>query len=469
MQTKAVRSVVIQDLHRYLNINLTFNPSLNVIYGKNGKGKTTVLHILSNIMELDFDRFVYLQFSKIEVTTYEGHTLKITKSADNLVQIIYNNKSVGIRHPDRPAPRLSDKEAQIIAKAFGGKPTYLPAYRAILEKVKGTIETSQGSDFEKIKNSELSSMRGLTRAKSFYPWHDDDKASEVARKTLQCRDWFGDFIPVIRYPSLSDVIDTLSSEFTAAQGEANLSDRTMLSSVFIGVFNSLVSSSDTPSDGDIEPLIAQVKLSLMADQRDSVRTDDIGRRLSEEIAKAKISSTDGENAALKRVLKLYADTLQTRNMEKLNAFQSIRNFESAVNQFLDDKRLKVSDFAPNGNPVRWREYAYVTTSNNQHFPLSILSSGERQILTMLFSATPMSTLATGLFLIDEPELSLHVDWQRIILRELKAQAPLRQIIVCTHSPEVGADHGQAVQLFSPTITRSELTSNVSEFRGRGDE
>jgi predicted ATP-dependent endonuclease of OLD family len=48
--------------------------------------------------------------------------------------------------------------------------------------------------------------------------------------------------------------------------------------------------------------------------------------------------------------------------------------------------------------------------------------------------------ADGMLLIDEPELSLHVDWQRVILRELMKQAGDRQIIACTHAPEVTADH-----------------------------
>lgn len=60
------------------------------------------------------------------------------------------------------------------------------------------------------------------------------------------------------------------------------------------------------------------------------------------------------------------------------------------------------------------------------------------------------SVASGIFLIDEPELSLHVDWQRIIISELMAQAGNRQIIACTHSPEVGADHSDAVQIFDPT-------------------
>ena len=46
----------------------------------------------------------------------------------------------------------------------------------------------------------------------------------------------------------------------------------------------------------------------------------------------------------------------------------------------------------------------------------------------------------GIVLIDEPELSLHVDWQRIILGEMMKQVGNRQVIACTHSPEIAAEH-----------------------------
>ena len=50
------------------------------------------------------------------------------------------------------------------------------------------------------------------------------------------------------------------------------------------------------------------------------------------------------------------------------------------------------------------------------------------------------SLVDGIVLIDEPELSLHVDWQRKILSEMCKQAGGRQVIACTHAPEVAADH-----------------------------
>jgi len=143
--------------------------------------------------------------------------------------------------------------------------------------------------------------------------------------------------------------------------------------------------------------------------------------------------------------------LERRNQERLNSFEGIRNFEDAINKFLDNKSLHISD-GSSGSEKKKSKGIYVESGNGHQYPLTSLSSGERQVLTMLFSASRMSEFS-GAFLIDEPELSLHIDWQRNVLGELMAQAGTRQIIACTHSPEVGADHADAVQIFEPKVYR----------------
>lgn len=459
MQGTALRSINIVGLHHHLNIDLSFQQGVNVIYGKNGKGKTTVLHIIANILELDFSRFRHLQFDSIKVSTYNDDTLEIRKIDGNRIHILFNGLTTGIRTPEIFVPKISPQEADNISKALGGRPVYLPAYRSVLERVKASAyENANSPEYENIKSNEIKSLKRNSTTRYF--WHSQEtRAAYVAKKTVQCRDWFGAFVPVIRYPGIAEVTETLSEEFSEAQNESSQSEGRMLSSMFVGVFKSLVSSEDTPNDWEIEPLIDRVKQSLaIENDGHESRPDAIGVSLAEEIAQAKTIGTADDSAAQKRVLKLYADMLERRASEKMHAFQKIRKFEHAVNLFLDGKKLKVSDYA-NGMPNKWREYAYIETDTGNCYPLSTLSSGERQILTMLFSATRMSASETGIFLIDEPELSLHVDWQRIILTELNAQAPHRQIIACTHSPEVGADHEEAVQMFSPRIS-SQIASDI---------
>ncbi|MNI92554.1 hypothetical protein D3C73_1503640 [compost metagenome] len=62
----------------------------------------------------------------------------------------------------------------------------------------------------------------------------------------------------------------------------------------------------------------------------------------------------------------------------------------------------------------------------------------------------------SLVLIDEPELSLHIDWQEDLLHKMMSQLGSRQIIVCTHSPSIAADYLDHMIEVSPVYS-----SNIS--------
>ena len=60
-----------------------------------------------------------------------------------------------------------------------------------------------------------------------------------------------------------------------------------------------------------------------------------------------------------------------------------------------------------------------------------LSAGEKQMLSFLcYNAFVKNSVVV----IDEPELSLHVDWQRLLFPILKEQGTSNQFILATHSP-----------------------------------
>ncbi|RNI02226.1 hypothetical protein EEZ25_12550 [Micromonospora aurantiaca] len=63
------------------------------------------------------------------------------------------------------------------------------------------------------------------------------------------------------------------------------------------------------------------------------------------------------------------------------------------------------------------------------------SSGEKQLLRIL-----VETLVCGdnTIIIDEPEISMHIDWQRELLSTMREINPTCQIIVATHSPDIMA-------------------------------
>ena len=61
----------------------------------------------------------------------------------------------------------------------------------------------------------------------------------------------------------------------------------------------------------------------------------------------------------------------------------------------------------------------------------LLSAGEKQMLSFICYNAFTNNLP---IFIDEPELSLHVDWQRILFPTLQSQRKSNQFIIATHSP-----------------------------------
>ncbi len=67
-----------------------------------------------------------------------------------------------------------------------------------------------------------------------------------------------------------------------------------------------------------------------------------------------------------------------------------------------------------------------------------LSAGEKQILLLLFTLFLMEDKPTVL-LLDEPEISLHIEWQDRLVSLMQDLNPNCQIILTTHSPNIFAD------------------------------
>ncbi len=71
---------------------------------------------------------------------------------------------------------------------------------------------------------------------------------------------------------------------------------------------------------------------------------------------------------------------------------------------------------------------------------SMLSSGEKQLLLMLYSLM-FEAVPGGVVIIDEPEISLHITWQQCIASLFLSIARTRglQLLMATHSPQVVHD------------------------------
>ncbi|MDW8805452.1 AAA family ATPase [Streptomyces scabiei] len=75
------------------------------------------------------------------------------------------------------------------------------------------------------------------------------------------------------------------------------------------------------------------------------------------------------------------------------------------------------------------------TRGNKEISLERLSSGEKQLLRILLEALAANG---NPIIIDEPELSMHIDWQNVLIESIQTIDMQAQVITATHSPEIMA-------------------------------
>jgi hypothetical protein len=111
---------------------------------------------------------------------------------------------------------------------------------------------------------------------------------------------------------------------------------------------------------------------------------------------------------------------------KKEIFRRLNDYIQLLNEFHDTKDFTLQDSKTGG--------IYIEKDNTE-IPISQLSSGEKQLIILLTEALLQKGKQT-LFIADEPELSLHIEWQRKVISSIRKLNPNSQIIVATHSPEI---------------------------------
>lgn len=108
-------------------------------------------------------------------------------------------------------------------------------------------------------------------------------------------------------------------------------------------------------------------------------------------------------------------------------------FLSVINDLLKRKKLIIDD----------KNELKVETQSGKILSLSQLSSGEKQLLIIL-GETLLQQSNPHIYIADEPELSLHIDWQEKLVSSLKQLNPNSQIIFATHSPDIVSHYSESV-------------------------
>ena len=153
-----------------------------------------------------------------------------------------------------------------------------------------------------------------------------------------------------------------------------------------------------------------------------------------------IQSTQGNKLTLiNTILSPYLDGLQARLNGLLPISELASKFTNTINEFLRDKQIIYS--ISGGLRIAVRDGS---TKPQTIDPIQ-LSSGEQQLL-LLFCHVLVAQDTSSLIIIDEPEISLNVLWQRTLVSSLHnlSEGANIQFLFASHSLEILSKHRNRV-------------------------
>ena len=113
-----------------------------------------------------------------------------------------------------------------------------------------------------------------------------------------------------------------------------------------------------------------------------------------------------------------------------------QRIESAMAARTKLEQLIRDMFAQNKSVTFQNRGILVEDANGEQIGLASLSSGEKQSLRIFIETLRVER---NTLLIDEPEISLHIDWQRNLISAMSQLNLEAQLILATHSPEIMAE------------------------------
>lgn len=454
--SRYIKNIEAEGVLGRFDIYQEFQEGVNVLFGKNGTGKTTLLHIIANLLNGDYRRFAFAEFKTIKVRLSDETNIIISKhktETDNYINVVINDdfivKNLSFReiyeqeeiveerifvsggYREKIRKRRSDEEAisPILPSA------YFPAFRTMIE-----AWASANSDSRNPKDA-----RSIT--------------------TNFARELFGSFVPSLNYPSPIEIERELREEIDEALLKIARADREYFGELLPSVFQVLSKNSHSSVDDSVlekegsEAILEEINSLVRKLEDYPLKAAPTITQLRSSVSSFQVDEQSKRIA--ERVLDIYRKALREVVSVQENSFKSIETYLNSVNSFLEGKSIEISLTEPRARrrPLIEIKFEAGTPQKIRGIRLA-LSSGERQIVTLIYAATHMSK--QQIVLIDEPEISLHVDWQRHLLKKMSEQLGDRQIIVCTHSPVIGADYEDRVIIFEPTITCTSETPNDTE-------
>lgn len=396
-----------KDPNRVVDLAFAEGP-ITVIYGENGSGKTTLLKVLQAVLSVDG--------SQLRKENISSCTLKFQDKLGNiLIQKL----------------EISGKETKIKAKIdLNGQTTILPyqEYKEITESVSSILFGINRGGHDLRPQIMDFINQDLIQLKNHVLEEGVKTVDKLIRLTTKVGLNNDELINKNRHLSLDDLpVSTIEKALKTAYDKGHTAVLTGMSNAFFATIDNAINLNGAARlSHDFQSRFNKQKrffLSFVENLDESVTKKRLKDVLNKE--NPELSQESSIFKALLNNLLIKAEQDERENLD----LKAINRIVEIFNDFvIFNKKLIV-------NAVE----TYIELNDGQRHELKDLSSGERHLLSFLTLFLILGR-DRNIFLIDEPEISMSIKWQRKLLGLLSEFSPQAQIIVATHSPSIADGH-----------------------------
>lgn len=436
-----------KNIYGYLNFDIVFNEDLSFLIGGNGSGKTTALKLINALLVPNFSELLFIQFEKAQITVLHKQEIieitaideqdKISLTISNVPETLYLPK-FSDESEDFYFSKSNEKEE--IVNNITRKNTEHPVIISIaslpspiflgLERKREDIQKESDSYYhERERFNKITSSRNI-------------RARRLIRGSLGISLMETELLVQDAYRRIRRAEETYS---------ARLRDSILLSAFQYTEFSlddPSIEKNDWIQKGSVLKRKQEIKIALskigITDSRLNSEVDTFFNRLTNLFEQIKIQGDHfsiellTNKAQIDRIAKV-VEVIDEHKSKIDRIFRPINDFLSTINDFFKDsgKNLSVDTV---GQLVVGRPDGKACT-------IESLSSGERQLLVIFAHAFfNKHSDRSNVFIIDEPELSLHLRWQEKFANTILEISPQTQFVMATHSPEiVGPNKNKSVK------------------------
>lgn len=426
-----IKRIEVEELFGYFNYTIETNVSapedkLLLLYGDNGSGKTTILKLVFYLLSSQDQsghksKISNIKFKQFSVVLSNNICIMATREKSDFGSFTFEIKDLNIADKSIYSIFLpANKENQSYSVRIENKSEPGIYYYSMLSYIeKFNIKLFYLSDTRKSFISGLENFYGTKTDKSF----DTQRLLDFKLFSKQ------DIMQNEESELIENTIKSLESFFKSEALKASNIGEQESNNIYLQIVEQ-ITNPQIRDKNSIHPKIEDLKIILENVDNRTESYSKFGLVSTTEYSQIKQAlSVAGEKQELiYNILEPFIRGLKV----KLDALQNIQkqldNFIGCLNSFLSFKKIIFT--IQNG-------FNILQQQTNELIDFKDLSSGEKQLVLLFGSAILASSQAT-VFIIDEPEISLNVKWQRKLLSYLLQLTPNNntQFFIATHSIEL---------------------------------